>query len=176
MEAPRQSQECSMHWYLLYTKPRQERCALENLERQGYECFMPLFASEKLQHGVVTVRNEPLFPRYLFIRLDQGAGAKSWGPIRSTKGVSHLVRFGTDFPRIDDGMVNYLRLKGLDEAGQATPLFLTGERIRLSEGALANVEGVYQMADGDQRVLVLIEMLSKPMTLSVPTRILRKVS
>jgi hypothetical protein len=25
-----------MHWYLVHTKPRRERCALENLQRQGY--------------------------------------------------------------------------------------------------------------------------------------------
>jgi hypothetical protein len=34
------------NWYLVYSKPRQELCSLENLERQGFECFLPLIAVE----------------------------------------------------------------------------------------------------------------------------------
>ena len=71
-----------MHWYLVHTKPRQENCALENLERQAYPCYLPTLLTEKLRQGALTVTNEPLFPRYLFIRLGQGASAKSWAPIR----------------------------------------------------------------------------------------------
>ncbi len=75
-----------MHWYLVHTKPRQEKCALENLQRQGFQCYLPTLPAEKLRQGVLTVADEPLFPRYLFIRLGQGDSAKSWAPIRSTKG------------------------------------------------------------------------------------------
>ncbi|MDR0735595.1 MAG: hypothetical protein LBF51_01965, partial [Zoogloeaceae bacterium] len=32
----------TMHWHLIHTKIRLERRALENLERQGYECYLPL--------------------------------------------------------------------------------------------------------------------------------------
>lgn len=30
-----------MHWYLVHTKPRQEKCALENLQRQGFSATCP---------------------------------------------------------------------------------------------------------------------------------------
>ena len=61
-----------MHWYLVHTKPRQEKCALENLQRQGFHCYLPTLPSEKIRQGVLMVADEPLFPRYLFIRLGQG--------------------------------------------------------------------------------------------------------
>ena len=38
----------SGHWYLIHTKPRQESVALENLERQGYQCYLPVDANRKL--------------------------------------------------------------------------------------------------------------------------------
>ncbi len=85
-----------MHWYLVHTKPRLEKCALDNLDRQGYQCYFPTIPFEKLRQGLLTVADEPLFPRYLFIRLGQGDSAKSWAPIRSTKGVSRLVSFGIE--------------------------------------------------------------------------------
>lgn len=34
-------------WFLVRTKPRQEGVALTNLARQGYEFYLPLFATEK---------------------------------------------------------------------------------------------------------------------------------
>ena len=40
-----------MHWYLIYTKPRQEKVALQNLEQQGYQCYLPLLPKEKLRHA-----------------------------------------------------------------------------------------------------------------------------
>src|SRR4051812_8030711 len=83
-----------MHWYLVHTKPRQERVALENLERQGFQCYLPTLPSERLRQGLLALSLEPLFPRYLFIRLGEGGSARSWMPIRSTRGVSRLVSFG----------------------------------------------------------------------------------
>ena len=82
-----------LNWYLVHSKPRQELCSLENLERQGFECFLPLIAVEKLRRKLIVVVQEPLFPRYLFIRLDASQEGRSWNPIRSTTRVSRLVSF-----------------------------------------------------------------------------------
>jgi len=90
-----------MHWYLTHTKLRQEQRALLNLERQGYECYLPLLSVEKMSKGEVSVVEEPLFARYLFIRLDVSQSGESWGPICSTKGVSRLVIFGKEYAKAD---------------------------------------------------------------------------
>lgn len=51
--------------------------ALENLEHQGYDCYIPVHRVEKMQRGGgVVVADEPLFPRYLFIRLGEGGSQK----------------------------------------------------------------------------------------------------
>jgi len=164
-----------MHWYLIYTKPRQEKCALQNLEQQGYQCYMPLLPKEKLRQGALAVSEEPLFPRYLFINLAQDFMAKSWSPIRSTKGVSRLVRFGAEPARVDDALIELLRSHEARVLGQPERLFKPGERVLLTEGPFAGIEGIYQMADGDRRVMVLIELMSKPVAMPVGLGALRKV-
>ncbi|SBT09448.1 Transcription antitermination protein RfaH [Candidatus Propionivibrio aalborgensis] len=165
-----------MHWYLIHTKPRQEKCALDNLEQQGYQCYLPTLPSEKLRQRVLMVTDEPLFPRYLFIRLGQGDSAKSWSPIRSTTGVSRLVSFGVEPAKIADGLIELLRAQEAAVQGEPEPLFKPGERVRLTEGAFVGIEGIYQMSDGERRVMVLIEMLSKPVTVRVAPTSLRKAS
>lgn len=165
-----------MHWYLVHTKTRQEQCALQNLERQGYRCYLPTLPSEKLRQGLLTVSVEPLFPRYLFIRLGQGDSAKSWAPIRSTKGVSRLVSFGVEPAKVDGGLIELLRAQEALVQTEPERLFKPGERVCLTEAPFAGIEGIYQMADGERRVMVLIEILSKPVAVRVSPAGLRKAS
>ena len=40
-------------WYAVHTKPKQENRALENLQNQGFECFLPLLEIEKVRRGKV---------------------------------------------------------------------------------------------------------------------------
>jgi len=162
-----------MHWYLVHTKPRQEKCALDNLQRQGFQCYLPTLPSEKLRQGVLT--DEPLFPRYLFIRLGQGDSAPSWAPIRSTKGVSRLVSFGVEPAKVADSLVEALRAQEASVQDEPQRLFKPGERVRLTEAPFAGIEGIYQMADGEHRVMVLIELLSKQVRVRVAPAHLRKV-
>lgn len=156
-----------MHWYLVHTKPRQEKCALRNLQQQGYQCYLPILRSEKLRQGLLTVVDEPLFPRYLFIRLSLGDSARSWAPIRSTKGVSRLVSFGIELPRVDDDLIELLRLQEVSVQAEPKRLFRPGERVRLTEAPFVGIEGIYQMADGARRIMVLIEISSKPVAVRV---------
>lgn len=164
-----------MHWYLVHTKPRLEKCALDNLQRQGYQCYLPTLPSEKLRQGSLTVIDEPLFPRYLFIRLGQGDSAKSWAPIRSTKGVSRLVSFGMEPAKVSDNLVDALRTQEAAVHAEPVKLFKSGERVRLTEAPFAGIEGVYHVADGERRVMVLIEFLTKNVCLQVAPSSLRKV-
>ena len=164
-----------MHWYLVHTKPRQEKCALDNLQRQGYQCYLPTLLSEKIRQGSLTVAYEPLFPRYLFIRLGQGDSATSWAPIRSTKGVSRLVSFGVEPAKVADSLVDVLRAQEASVQAEPERLFKPGDRVRLTEAPFAGIEGIYQMADGERRVMVLIELLSKQVRVRVAPANLRKV-
>jgi len=165
-----------MNWYLVHTKPSQEQCALENLQWQGYECYFPVMPAEKLRLGKISTVLQPLFPRYLFIRLGQGPLAQSWTPVRSTKGVSRLVTFGSTPAKVDDALITLLR--GQEGLVQAEPdrLFKADERVRITSGAFTGIEGIYQMTDGNQRIMVLIELMSKPVKISVAPSVLQKLA
>ena len=155
-----------LNWYLVYSKPRLESSALENLERQGFECFLPLIAIEKLRRKALVVVSEPLFPRYLFIRLDASQEGKSWNPIRSTTGVSRLVSFGQVPAKIDEALVNSIR-ESVSSATVHQRHFAPGESLRINQGPFAGLEAIFHMDDGIARVMVLIEIMSKQVRLSI---------
>ncbi|RJX30679.1 MAG: transcription/translation regulatory transformer protein RfaH [Oxalobacter sp.] len=164
-----------MNWYLIHTKPRQEKSALLNLDQQGYECYLPLLPTEKIRQGIIAIVDEPLFPRYIFIRLGRGETAKSWSPIRSTKGVSRLVSFGNEPAKVDDKLVEMLRSRENVKQKQPLRIFNTGDYVTVTEGPFVGIEAIYQMSDGEGRVMVLIELLSKRVKMSVEVAKLRKV-
>ena len=56
-------------WYLIYTKPRQERVALEYLQPQSYATYLPLMRNQRRRKGRYVRTVEPMFPRYLFVHL-----------------------------------------------------------------------------------------------------------
>jgi transcriptional antiterminator RfaH len=158
-------------WYVVHTKPRQEVRAQENLARQGYDCFMPMMAVQKIRRGKWVEDAECLFRRYLFIRLV--AGQSNFAPIRSTRGVSGLVHFGTQPAVVPDTVVEALRTLPTPEQ----PMFKAGDMVTITEGAFAGIAAEFvalrQMPDGEIRALVLLELLSKLQKIAVPAAVLR---
>lgn len=143
-------------WYLVYSKPRQERYARENLERQGYEVYLPLIRDRRRRKGRYVETVDAMFPRYLFIHLDQGTD--NWSPIRSTFGVSGLVYFGFKPARVSPELIDFLRSRDDQEGCQSLPApeFQRGDRVRIVDGAMAGYEGLFQTRSARERVTILL--------------------
>ena len=162
--------EPSRDWYVVHTKPRQEQRALDNLSAQGYECYLPLMSVEKLLRQQVQVVQEPLFSRYLFIRLQ--SAQQSLAPVRSTLGVSKLVSFGQQPAHISNEWIDALRSA---PAARMARLFTPGDCVRVVSGPLQGAEGIYQAVDGERRAMVLIELLGQPQRLQLSIGDLRQL-
>jgi transcriptional antiterminator RfaH len=160
----------SARWYVVHAKPREERRAVEHLQRQDFECYLPERRAQKTRQGRIVVTSEPLFPRYLFIRLDQCHS--NWLPIRSTRGVSRLLQFGERFPWVADTSVEAMR--ALETAVPTQALFDPGERLLVTNGAFRGLEAVYLEPDGDARVIALMTLLGHEQRLSLPVADLQR--
>ena len=141
---------------------------------QGYVCYLPLIAIEKIRRGKIVRAVEALFPRYLFIQLDTAHSSQSWAPIRSTLGVSQLVTFGGQPAKVDHEIINTVRMGDAHRSNSVQPVFTEGDQVQILTGAFAGISGAYQMPDGEGRVILLIEILSKSVKLSVPAAGIKK--
>jgi len=159
--------DVDLAWYLVHTRPRQEEIAREHLERQGYGVYLPRLQLPRRRRGRWHDVVEPLFPRYLF------AGARrdeqSLHPIRSTRGVSALVRGGDSYTPVPVGLLDELRSRE-DAAGlhQLRPDDLQpGDRVQILAGPFAGLEAVFHSRQGADRVRVLLTIIgtSAPATL-----------
>ena len=143
-------------WHVVHTKPRAEARALENLQRQGFEVFLPMITLQKVRRAKLANVTEPMFSRYLFLRTTQAM--EDLSVVRSTLGVSQLVRFGTVPAKVPHAWVEAMRLHpSLEEK-----LLKSGDKVLIADGMLKGLEAVYMQPDGELRAMVLIDLLSKP--------------
>jgi len=57
-------------WYVAQTQPQAEFRAVANLERQGFETYLPRYLKRRRHARRIETIKAPLFPRYVFVRVD----------------------------------------------------------------------------------------------------------
>ncbi|EJI85729.1 transcriptional activator RfaH [Alishewanella aestuarii B11] len=160
------------NWYLIYSKSQQEQRAQQHLANQGFESFAPQITVKKIRAGKTVQLTEPLFPRYIFLKCPQTPNLST---IRSTRGVAGLVRFGDKLATVPSSLINHL-LKNQLELQQQMPVqpFQPGDKLEILNGPFANLNAVFQQADGEQRSIILLNFLGQQLQLSLENKDLSK--
>ena len=155
-------------WHLIHTKPQQEQEAKRQLEQQGYTVYLPMLLKTKLKEGKQSNVQLPLFPRYLFIHLT--SGVDDWGPIRSTRGVSNLVRFGVKVARIPEELIIEIQARAGKDGyhHEDSPEFKRGDKISIIDGPFSGYEAIFQVHQGKDRALILLDIIGKASKTEVP--------
>ena len=150
------------HWYAVRCKPRQEAVAQENLARQGFDVYLPRLRTTRRRCGKWVACIEALFPSYLFLRNDPSR--QSMASVRSTRGAIDLVRLGGQPAVVPDTIIVNIQSREESASGlrqdDRSPI-QTGDPVRVVDGPLAGLEGVFRQQDGERRVIVLLELLGK---------------
>jgi transcriptional antiterminator RfaH len=156
------------HWYAIHTKPRQEEHAAEHLRHQEFEIYLPKIKQAHRYRGRWRHRIEPLFPRYLFIRLD--LESDNVAPIRSTRGVSKLVSFSGLPATVPDSLIDALVQSADPDTELHHPeatLFETGTAVTIVDGPLEGLQAIFKAHDGEARSIILLELLGKTQQLTI---------
>lgn len=166
------------HWFAVFCKPRQERKALEHLERQGFQCFLPMALNpyQRRSRGRQP-RTEPLFPRYLF--LNAVPEVQNLAAVRSTRGVMGLVRSGPSPVTVPGHIVEGLRHRQDPETGLiplAPDRVQVGDAVRVFDGPFAGAQGILKERNGERRSLILMSILGRETTLEVDALLLQRAS
>ncbi len=146
-------------WYTLHTKPHKEHMVRTLMEHRGIAAYLPLLERK----GKPSRRGEPLFARYLFIRLDLGQVALSsldWAP-----GVTRVVSFGGQPAVVPDGVIQWLQDRLACPAGcdsyRGLPL-RPNDRLRVTAGPLRGMEAIFdRRLSGEERARVFISIMGR---------------
>ncbi|WP_158220686.1 transcription/translation regulatory transformer protein RfaH [Paraferrimonas haliotis] len=149
-----------MNWYLVYSKPKSEQRAKENLEAQQLEVYLPTLTRKKRLKSVTKSVTETLFPGYLFVRFDPEQF--SVRTIKNTRGVASVVQFGSCLQQVPEQAIQAIKCKLLDQPQQfvsTAETFNSGDNVEVTEGPFAHLNAIYDIESGEQRCFVLLEMM-----------------
>ena len=157
------------NWYVAYTQPSGEDKAMFNLHRQGFEAYLPKVSATRRHARRVEKVRRPLFPRYLFIRMD--LSAERWRAVHSTIGVTHLICNGDTPMPMPPQVIDEIRAR---ETGDGVvnlfdeKRFRCGDAVRVTDGPLLDHTGLFECIDGRERVIILLNILGRESKVGLP--------
>jgi transcription antitermination factor NusG len=152
------------NWFALYVKPRHEKVVTRLLTCEGLESFLPLYTRRHMYETRSKDNELPLFPGYVFCRFD----VLKRTPILATTGVLSIVGIGRSPTPIDD-----VEIQSLQTATKARlslepcDFFPSGRRVRITRGALADVEGTVVQVKNATRLVLSISLLQRSVQVDI---------
>ena len=124
----------------------------------------PQRSCERIVRGSRQAIVESLFPGYLFIALAENA---NWAPLRSTRGVNRLVGFGGMPLKVGERFIEHLQHRCENTVQSALRL---GDSVRITAGDFAELDAIFMAMDGDERAILLLNILNRQQRVSVLRR------
>ncbi len=150
----------SARWYLVQCKPRESFRAELHLKNQNFTCFHPTYPVKRKLAGKINITITPLFPHYLFVLLNE---TDNWSTIRSTRGVSKMVRFNGVPASLDHTLIEELQHHCAKLNGLAPePMYKIGDRVIVTEGCFKELEAIVTATSGEERVILLLNLFNRP--------------
>lgn len=154
-------------WYLLYTKPRHEKKVYARLLERNINTFLPLTKRLRSWHDRKKYIDEPLFPSYVFIYLND---MQNFYEGIDAEGALYYVKMGNSMARVNESVVNNIRIvtdkaPDIEVSGSR---FQSGRKLVISQGALTGLSCEIVNCDKKERILVRVDLLQRNILLSLP--------
>lgn len=178
--APRRSDgsnESMDRWYVVHTHANCEIKAATHLRRQAFIVYLPRL-QKKIRHARrVSLVRKPLFPRYLFVRMD--VEQAPWRTIRSTVGVAGLVSTCDHPVPVPPGIIE--QIQASEDADGIVRLrsadhFRNGQLVEITDGALDGLQGLVEATTDEERVILLLNLLGREIRVRLSPEMLRAVA
>ncbi len=154
----------SQEWYALVVKPRHDKAVSRTLENKGYQTLVPLYKQRRRYATRIKDTTLPLFPGYVFCRFD----CRTRLPVLTTPGVIQILGAGRVPTPVDEAEMTSLQTAlQLRLSAQPVPFLHMGQKVRITEGALAGVEGIILGFKQCLRLVLSITLLRRSVLLEI---------
>ena len=165
--------EPGMKWYAIRTKVNREKDVEKRLTDFKLEVFLPWMRTRRRIGSRFHWVLAPLFPGYVFCRLDMVVSGKA---ARYSPGVKDFLTFGSRIAEVSDDIIQTLRGRCPGGIAEIDPVSAKpGDVVRISEGPFAGLEAIFeQKLKGSERVAVLLEILGRQTRIVLPSETIAK--
>ena len=159
-------------WYALTVKPQHERAVSEQLSAKELESYLPLYTSRRRWSDRVKTLELPLFHGYVFCRFEVEDRRK----VLSIPSVVSIVSFGGIPCPVREEEIELIKtLVGSGLEIMPWPVLRVGQRVRVCEGPLCDLEGILTREKGACRVVVNLDMFQRAVAVEIDRNFLRVI-
>jgi transcription antitermination factor NusG len=154
----------NLPWFAIRVKSNYEKPVSTTLRGKGFEEFVPMYRARRQWSDRIKTVDLPLFPGYLFCRLDLSKRL----PLLTTPGFLYVVGKGRTPEPVDENEISAIQRvvsSGLPLA--PWPSLAVGQKVRLERGPLRGVEGVVSKIAGEHRIYVNASLLQRSVCVQV---------
>jgi len=155
-------------WYVLWTRSNHEKNVMGQLEKKGYEVFLPMISQWSGRKKGLPVCMAPMFKSYMFLRhkIDKGA----YLDICNTKGLVSILGTRWDkLARIPDEEIQTIKLVVDSQLPTMPyPWLTTGSEVRITRGTLTNAQGVLVESELSKGLFIIsVNLLKRSVAVKV---------
>ena len=165
----------TLHWFVIHTKPRDEYRVKNHFEGMEIETLLPLCENFQYSHGRMSRVINPLFPNYLFARLDL---EHHYYKVKWTRGVNRILGAWNEPIPISETVIEMLKDRmGDDDTVKLLDEFQEGDLVQITSGPLKDFIGVFQrrLSSGD-RVRVLLNLIDAEVPVQISRSQIKKAA
>jgi transcription antitermination factor NusG len=160
-------------WFALRVRPNYEKPVAAALRGKGFQEYLPLVRSRRQWSDRVKEMDLPLFPGYLFCRLNLDERM----PLLTTPGFLYLVGVGRNPEPVDETEIAAIRAvlrSGLPVT--PWPSLMVGQKVQLKHGPLRGLEGVLTRIANQHRMYVSVTLLKRSISVEVAPEWIQPIS
>jgi transcription antitermination factor NusG len=159
-------------WFAVVTTPQHEKAASKHLDFAGIETFLPTYESSRTWKNRQKVRLElPLFPTYLFVRIDHADRSR----VLRTPGVRQLVGNSREAVCLQDREIEFLRASLLRQKAEPHVGLIVGQQVRIKSGPMRGVEGWLVRKNNEWRFVLTVQLIHHHVAVEVDASTLEPV-
>jgi len=145
-----------LRWFVAHTKPRREKKLVEYCQRQAFSATLPCYDSAHKYRGKTVVFRKPLFPGYVFLKLDPNRKET----VRQNDHVANLLEV-FDQEIFERQLQDILLALEANLGVRLAPAIGEGMRVKIKAGPLQGVEGWVEKRYGMSTVLLRLDFISQ---------------
>ncbi len=159
-----ESKWCAARWFALYTRSRHEKAAERELNKKGFETFMPLISVMRQWSDRRKTVEEPLFKSYLFVKTSLSQKFS----VLNTFGVVNMVHNGTEPIEVAEKDLLAVR-KFVEQDIQVDPFpyLKEGQRVYVRSGPFKGTEGFVVRKDSHCRLVISVHALKQSVSVMI---------
>ncbi len=162
------------NWYAVYVRSRHENKVSSQLQSKGIEVFLPLVKKFRQWKDRKKCVSFPLFPGYLFVKIT--TDHEQFINVLKVKGVVKILGDSSGYTPVPEEQVTTIyKMVHSHLAIDEHPYLTEGQKVRITDGPLAGVQGILVSKDKEHRVVVSIDILQKGVSVKVDIRAIEPV-